>query len=126
MTMMQGGFVFISVSTVTSFSIYHLTSFICHLLCVRSCDFVDRFILQQGERPTKSHEATPSKSADGQMENGKSQMENDHSSAFGSTCPPNFLRIADRIFSANVCSCRERNRVYRAAVRTSAGTASSR
>src|SRR5262249_58101142 len=44
---------------------------------------------------------------------------------FGSTCPPNFLRIADNIFSANVCSCRDRNRVYSAALKTSAGTASS-
>src|SRR5437868_9062365 len=42
---------------------------------------------------------------------------------FGSTCPPNFCRIADSVFSANVCSWRERKRVYNAAVSTSAGTA---
>jgi len=42
-----------------------------------------------------------------------------------STCPPNFCRIAESIFSANVCCCRERNRTYNAAVKTSAGTASS-
>jgi len=27
-----------------------------------------------------------------------------------STCPPNLLRMAERTFSAKVCSCRERNR----------------
>src|SRR6266849_3226819 len=43
----------------------------------------------------------------------------------GSRCPPNFFRMADKIFSAKVCSCRERNRVYSAALSTSAGTASS-
>ncbi len=42
-----------------------------------------------------------------------------------STWPPNFFLIADSIFSANVCSCRDRKRVYRLADRTSAGTASS-
>ena len=31
-------------------------------------------------------------------------------------CPPNFLRMAERIFSANVCSCRDRNLVYSAAL----------
>src|SRR5689334_8391736 len=45
--------------------------------------------------------------------------------AEGSTCPPNFWRMAERIFSANVCSWRERKRVYKAEERTSAGTASS-
>jgi 6-phosphogluconate dehydrogenase (decarboxylating) len=33
--------------------------------------------------------------------------------------------MAESIFSANVCSCRERKRAYNDAVRTSAGTASS-
>src|SRR5215813_632816 len=42
---------------------------------------------------------------------------------FGSTCPPNFCLMADKVFSANVCSWRERKRVYKAAVSTSAGTA---
>src|SRR5437764_9220024 len=41
---------------------------------------------------------------------------------FGSTCPPNFCRLADNVFSANGCSCRERNLVYSAAVSTLAGT----
>src|SRR5579884_266870 len=44
---------------------------------------------------------------------------------FGSTCPPNFWLMADSIFSADVCSCLDRKRVYRAADNTSAGTASS-
>jgi len=43
----------------------------------------------------------------------------------GSWWPPNCLRMADSIFSAKVCSLRERKRVYSAAVSTSAGTASS-
>src|SRR6185437_14047178 len=43
----------------------------------------------------------------------------------GSTWPPNFCRIADNIFSANVCSSRERKRTNKAADRTSTGTASS-
>ncbi len=42
-----------------------------------------------------------------------------------STCPPNFDRIADKTFSANVCSVRERNRVNSAEARTSTATASS-
>ena len=45
--------------------------------------------------------------------------------AAGSTWPPNFWRMAESIFSAKVCSCRERKRVYSAAERTSTGTASS-
>src|SRR3974377_2086850 len=44
--------------------------------------------------------------------------------AFGSTCPPNPFRIAERTFSANVCWRRERKRAKSAADRTSAGTAS--
>src|SRR6185437_1543256 len=43
----------------------------------------------------------------------------------GSTWPPNFCRIADNIFSANVCSSRERKRTNSAAESTSTGTASS-
>src|SRR6185312_15450266 len=43
----------------------------------------------------------------------------------GSLWPPNPSRIADRIFSAKVCSLRERKRANNAAVSTSAGTASS-
>src|SRR2546428_4187228 len=46
--------------------------------------------------------------------------------ASASPFPPNFFRIAESIFSANVCCCRERKRTYKAAVNTSAGTASSR
>jgi len=42
-----------------------------------------------------------------------------------SMCPPNFCRMAESIFSAKVCCCRERKRTYNAAVNTSAGTASS-
>ena len=43
----------------------------------------------------------------------------------GSLWPPKPSRIADRIFSAKVCSLRERKRANSAAVSTSAGTASS-
>src|SRR3954454_25280946 len=43
----------------------------------------------------------------------------------GSLWPPKPSRIAERIFSANVCSLRERKRANNAAVSTSAGTASS-
>src|ERR1700757_2996223 len=43
----------------------------------------------------------------------------------GSLWPPNPSRIAERIFSAKVCSLRERKRANSAAVSTSAGTASS-
>src|SRR5260370_36268321 len=43
----------------------------------------------------------------------------------GSRWPPNPARIADRIFSAKVCSLRERKRANNAAVKTSAGAASS-
>src|SRR5579872_1585303 len=46
-------------------------------------------------------------------------------SGCGSLWPPNPSRIAERIFSAKVCSLRERKRANSAAVRTSAGTASS-
>src|SRR6202000_1061973 len=43
----------------------------------------------------------------------------------GSLWPPKPSRIAERIFSAKVCSLRERKRANSAAVSTSAGTASS-
>src|ERR1700724_6382 len=43
----------------------------------------------------------------------------------GSLWPPKPARIAERIFSAKVCSLRERKRANNAAVSTSAGTASS-
>ena len=43
----------------------------------------------------------------------------------GSLWPPKPARIAERIFSAKVCSLRERKRANKAAVSTSAGTASS-
>src|SRR3981081_2137565 len=40
-----------------------------------------------------------------------------------STWPPNLLRMAESTFSANVCSFRERKRVKREALSTSAGVA---
>src|SRR5271154_710877 len=46
-------------------------------------------------------------------------------SCCGSLWPPKPARIAERIFSAKVCSLRERKRANSAAVSTSAGTASS-
>src|SRR5581483_4024694 len=42
--------------------------------------------------------------------------------AVGSTWPPNFWRMAESIFSAKVCSWRERKRVNSAAESTSTGT----
>ena len=48
-----------------------------------------------------------------------------HPPAGRSTWPPNLCRMAERTFSANVCSCRERNRAYNDEESTSAGTASS-
>src|SRR5215469_10572943 len=49
----------------------------------------------------------------------------DFFSITGSRCPPNFCRIAESIFSANVCSSRERKRTNTSAESTSTGTASS-
>ena len=43
--------------------------------------------------------------------------------AGSSTCPPNFERMAESTFSANVCSLRERKRVNSADANTSTGTA---
>src|SRR5712692_7754338 len=98
-----------------SFSIYHLSFVICHFLSARLAELA-----------MTNEKLFEILSDSFQMSNYvKCQMENDHPFARGSRCPPNFWRIAERIFSANVCSCRERKRIYNAAVNTSAGTASS-